>query len=219
MFTQSYIDFFQKLSANNSTAWFNANKKTYDNEVKKPFETFVQTIIDEIHQLTPEIGIVARDAIFRINKDIRFSADKSPYKTGMSALISKAGKKANPCPGLYINLDAEKVIIGCGLKMLEKQQLYDIRYHIANNLDTFESIITQSDFKAAFGDIQGDKIKRLPAEFKAAAQKQAVLYHTSFLAIAELPAEAIMNPDFVSRVINLYNISLPFAMFLREPLE
>lgn len=218
MFSQSYIQFFQDLAVNNNTAWFNENKKTYEKDVKKPFETFVEKIIQEIHQITPEILIEPKDAIFRINKDIRFSADKSPYKTEMSAVISKLGKKGNPCPGLYLNLGAEKVIIGSGLKFLEKQQLNEVRHHIVNNLEIFEAIIHDKNFKSAFGEVQGDKIKRLPEEFKEATERQALLFNTSFLAMAELTASEIIKPDFTEQVINLYKLTLPLAAFFKEPL-
>jgi uncharacterized protein (TIGR02453 family) len=219
MFSQSYIQFFQDLSVNNNTEWFNANKKTYENDVKKPFETFIAKIIDEVHQISPEILIDPKDAIFRINKDIRFSADNSPYKTEMSAVISRLGKKGNPCPGLYINLGAEKTTIASGLKMLEKQQLADIRYHIANNLEQFEAIIHNPNFKAAFGEIQGEKIKRLPEEFKEAAEKQSLLFNTSFIAMAELPATEIIKTNFEEQVINLYKLSMPFVEFFKKTLE
>lgn len=219
MFTNSYLSFFKDLAVNNNTAWFNQNKKIYEKEVKKPFEAFIDKMIGEIHQVTPEIVIDSKDAIFRINKDIRFSADKSPYKTEMSAVISKTGKKGNPCPGLYINLGAEKVVIASGFKMLEKEQLKEVRYHIADNLKTFEAIINDKAFKAAFGEIHGDRIKRLPDEFKEAGEKQILLYNTSFLATAELPACEIIKPDFTKQVIKLYKLTLPFAMFFKEPLE
>lgn len=219
MFTNSYLSFFKDLSQNNNTDWFNLNKKTYEKEGKKPFETFIEKMITEIHQITPEIMIDPKDAIFRINKDIRFSADKSPYKTEMSAVISKSGKKSNPCPGLYINLGPEKAVIAAGLKMLEKEQLKELRYHIADNSEQFESIIQNKAFKSAFGLIQGDCIKRLPEEFKEAAETQPLLYNTSFLAIAELPSSEIIKPDFSEEVIKLYKLTLPFATFLKEPLK
>ena len=219
MFSQKYIQFLQDLSVNNNTEWFNANKKTYENEVKKPFETFIGKIINEINQVSPEILIDPKDAIFRINKDIRFSADKSPYKTEMSAVISKLGKKGNPCPGLYISLGPEKAVIASGLKMLDKQQLADVRHHIADNLEEFEVIIHNPNFNEAFGEIQGDKIKRLPEEFKEAAQKQSLLFNTSFIAMAELQATEIIKTNFEEQVINLYKLSMPFVEFFKKTLE
>ena len=219
MFTPSYLQFFQKLAANNTTEWFNAHKKTYETAVKKPFEVFIDKLITDVRQLSPEINIEPKDAIFRINKDIRFSADKSPYKTEMSAVISKQGKKGNPGPGLYLNIGAEKVVLAAGLKFLEKEQLKEVRYYLADHAKAFAAIVGTAEFKAVFGEVQGDKIKRLPDEFKEYAELQPLLYHTSFLAMVEMPASEILQSDFYDRVLNVYRISLPFTGFFREPLQ
>jgi uncharacterized protein (TIGR02453 family) len=219
MFSSAYLQFFQELSVNNTTEWFNANKKTYETAVKKPFEAFIDKLIADMRQLTPEINIEPKDAIFRINKDIRFSADKSPYKTEMSAVISKQGKKGNPCPGLYLNLGAEKVVVAAGLKFLEKEQLKEVRYYLADRTSDFAAIVHAEEFKAVFGEVQGDKIKRLPDEFKEYAEEQPLVYNTSFLAMVEMPAEDIVQTDFYNRVLNAYRVSLPFANFFKEPLS
>lgn len=218
MFTQAYLSFFRNLAANNNVAWFSENKKTYEKEVKKPFEGFIQRLIDDMRQLTPEIMIHPADAIFRINKDVRFSTDKSPYKTEMSAVISKSGKKGNPCPGLYINLGADKAVIASGLKMLEKQELHEVRHHIANHLEIFKEIIENQVFESIFGPIQGEQIKRLPDDLKEAAIQQPLIYNTSFLAITELPADEITQPDFQDKVMEIYRLTLPLSKFLSEPL-
>jgi uncharacterized protein (TIGR02453 family) len=219
MFTPSYISFFKNLSQNNNTAWFNENKKTYEKEVKKPFEAFIQKLIDEIHQISPDIFIKPGDAIFRINKDVRFSEDKTPYKTEMSAAISKYGKKGNTCPGLYIRLGADTAMIGCGAMSVEKEQLQDIRYMIADNLAAFESIIADKEFKATFGEVKGDKHKRLPEELRQAAEKQPLIYNTTFYVTTQIPADQIAQPDFVSKVVGLYKLMLPFGMFFKESIE
>jgi len=104
MFTNLYLDFLKSLSANNNAEWFNANKKHYETDVKKPFEAFIEKLSIEINKITPEILVSPKNSIFRINKDVRFSTDKTPYKTEMSADISSEGKKGNPCPGLDINI-------------------------------------------------------------------------------------------------------------------
>jgi len=114
MFTETYIQFFQDLANNNVREWFHANKKTYETAVKKPFYKFVEQLIEEIRLVNPDILITPKDAIFRINRDIRFSKDKSPYKLNMSAAISKYGKKGNTCPGLYNDTGAEYVYVTRG---------------------------------------------------------------------------------------------------------
>ncbi len=219
MFNPAYIEFFKELAANNNKEWFQQNKKTYENEVKKPFEQFISALIEEIQKRTPEISITHKEAIFRINRDVRFSADKSPYKTEMSAVISKHGKKGNPCPGLYVSLSAEKAILGFGLKMLEKQQVTDVRNHIAQHADEFEALIHSEAFKSTFGEIQGDKNKRLPEEFRDAAERQPLLYNTSFLAMAEFEPAEITKPDFIDTALQVYDTSLPMASFLNMPVS
>jgi uncharacterized protein (TIGR02453 family) len=216
MFTRNYISFFKELSHNNTTDWFNAHKKDYEKDVRKPFEAFVSRLILDMNALTPEIDIVSSEAIFRINKDIRFSADKTPYKTEMSAVISKKGKKGNPCPGLYISMGAEQVTIASGLKILEKEELIEVRHHLANQSERFYAIIHEPKFRQTFGEIQGETVKRIPEEFKEAAAHHPILYHTSFLAMTKLPATEITQPDFVDKIMDLYQTTLPFAQFMRE---
>src|SRR5690606_15875784 len=92
-FSPAFLQFFRELAGNNNKDWFDANRKTYENEVKKPFAIFVDHMIGEIRRYEPEVRINATDAIMRINNDIRFSKDKTLYKTHVAANISRFGKK------------------------------------------------------------------------------------------------------------------------------
>jgi len=92
-FTKDFIKFLKGLNKNNEREWFHANKKDYVTHVKDPFKAFVQLIIDKMQKVDPTVVITPKDAIFRINRDIRFSKDKTPYKTNVSAAISAGGRK------------------------------------------------------------------------------------------------------------------------------
>jgi uncharacterized protein (TIGR02453 family) len=219
MFTQAYLTFFEDLASNNSSAWFNENRKTYEKEVKKPFEAFVKLLLEDIQQITPQIALTPGEAIFRINRDIRFSADKSPYKTEMSAAIAPQGKKGPTCPGIYLRIGADTVMVGSGAYTLEKQPLNDLRYHLAAHAEEFEEIIQNQDFRATFGEVQGDRIKRLPEDLQEAAQTQPLIYNTSLYVTTEIPATAILQPDFREQIIGLYKMMLPFGLFLGEVLN
>ena len=98
-FTKDFIGFFSDLENNNNRDWFHENKKRYETSVKGPFESLVSALISELSKVYPEMTITPKDAIFRINRDIRFSKDKSPYKTHMAALISPGGKKDKTTSG------------------------------------------------------------------------------------------------------------------------
>ena len=106
-FNHQFVDFFKELSKNNNTQWFNENKKSYETHVKLPFIKFIDDLIIEMSKLDETIAIEAKDAITRINRDIRFSKDKSPYKMHVSAIISAKGKKVKEV-GQEINYLFEK---------------------------------------------------------------------------------------------------------------
>src|SRR5688572_23573096 len=110
-FSTDFIKFFKDLAKNNSSEWFNENRKVYEKEVKKPFATFVEEMIGRIRTHEPQVKIKAADAIMRINKDIRFSKDKTPYNTHVAANISPFGKKDKSYPGFYFQFSADGIKI------------------------------------------------------------------------------------------------------------
>ena len=119
-FEQGMIDFFEELSENNKKEWFHANKKRYESHIKDPFHEFVTELIMRIQEEDLDFATTPKDAIFRINRDIRFSKDKTPYKTHVGASLKNGKRTAVNLPGYYVHLAANKVSIGnkheCKLK-------------------------------------------------------------------------------------------------------
>ena len=140
-FTNEYHKFFTGLAKNNKKEWFDKNRKIYDEHVKVPFRGFVEEMIVRIHADNPDVLINANEAIFRINRDIRFSKDKTPYKTHMSAFISPGGRKAKEDPGFYFQLGVEGIRIYSGIHQPDKDNLEKIRRSIAKNHEEFSVII------------------------------------------------------------------------------
>lgn len=215
-FTQDFLDFFNELSKNNHREWFQANKRRYEKSVKEPFVAFVQEMIDRVRADDPRVDIDPKDAIFRINRDIRFSADKTPYKTEMSALISQGGKKNNSVPGLFLQLRAEEIRIYSGAHMLEKDMLLKVRQYIAQHLDEFDSLLSDATFKEKFSDILGEKHKRLPAELQDAAEKQPLIVNKSFYYFAKLPSKTILKDDLPDEVMSYYFAAKPMGEFFKR---
>src|SRR5689334_10215404 len=129
-FTKEFLDFFNKLEKNNNKEWFDRNKPTYENAVKNPFKKLVEDLIEQIRKHDKDLSTDAKESIFRINRDIRFSKDKTPYKTNVSANISKLGKRSPDHPGFYIQLGADMLMIGGGAYAPDKDQLKKIRDEI-----------------------------------------------------------------------------------------
>lgn len=217
-FTNDYLDFFKELAANNHKDWFDENRKRYHESIKKPFENFVDALINEAKKTDKEINIQAKDAVFRINRDVRFSNDKTPYKLNRSAIINPGGKKNKSTPGLYFEFSPEHVRVYTGAYQPDKFQLQSIREEIANNLTKFDKIINEKEFVKTYQEVRGEKNVRIPKEFKEASQKQPLIFNKNFYVYTTLPAEIILEDNLVNIINNTYKIAEPFAHFLKKPI-
>jgi uncharacterized protein (TIGR02453 family) len=203
-FTDDYLKFFKGLAANNNKEWFDANKKRYEKDVKAPFEKFVGDLISAISKIDKEVKIAPKDAIFRINRDVRFSNDKSPYKINRSAVISKKGKSDKSYPGIYIEAGPEYFAIYGGCYLPDKDQLAKIRQAIADDPKKFLKLASAAGFKKTFGEIQGEKNKVMPKEFKEAAAKNPIICNKQFYWGTQLPANTILKKDIVEKTAAAY---------------
>ena len=202
------------LAANNHKDWFDQNRSSYQTEVKAAMEVFVGDLIATLKKDADLGDLKASDCIFRINKDIRFSKDKTPYKLQMSALIVKGGRKQMYDPGLYIELGPEFLNIYSGFYMPEKDQLLKIREKIAANPASFEKIINAKAFKASFGEVRGEKSKILPKELKEVAKLHELIYNKQFYLVHQVDAEKILDSDLLSYVVNHFKSAAEFNRFL-----
>ena len=217
-FSKDFLDFFKELEKNNNKEWFDENRKRYEKSVKVPFKNFVQEMIDRLNEFEP-IAITPAEASFRINRDIRFSADKTPYKTQMSAIISAGGKKDKTTPGIYVELSPKDVRVYSGAHMLDKDQLSNVRHYIAEHLKEFEKLISDKEFKARFGEILGEKNKRLPKELEEAAVAQPLIFNKSFYYFTKLKPSVILEPDLVDQLIDHYKVTFGLKDFFTKALQ
>jgi len=218
-FNSEFIKFFQELSKNNKTEWFNENRKTYEKEVKLPFSIFVEEMIQRIQKYEPEINIKASDAIMRINKDIRFSKDKTPYNTHVAANISIYGKKDKSYPGFYFQLSHDKIAMYGGSFMVETTTLQTLRNSIAKNLTEFADSYNDKDFQEKFGSIQGEKHKRIPEEFQEAYAKEPLIANKQFYYMAELKPDIILQNELPEKLMEYYLAGKKLNDFLKNALK
>ena len=217
-FEKDFLNFFKELSKNNSKEWFDTNRKRYEKSVKEPFKNFVELMIELMRADDPAITMTAKDGIFRINRDIRFSADKTPYKTQASAIISAGGKKDKTFPGIYFQFSAEDARIYSGCHMLEKDQLQNVREHIVDNLDEFNKLITDKKFTSTFGEVLGEKNKRLPKEFQEIEAKQPLIANKGFYYFVKFNPEIILQDDLPEIFMKHNEIAKPLKRFFSKPL-
>jgi len=213
-FTADFNAFFKDLAKNNNKEWFDANRKRYEQSVKEPFAAFVGEAIKRIGKHDKTIHLEPKDAIFRINKDIRFSKDKTPYKLETSAIISPAGRKDHSVPGIYFAFGPEATKFYGGCYQPDKDQLLRIREAILRDGKGFRKAMDGKAFKTLFGTVQGEVNKVLPPEFKAAMAKEPLIANKQFYVAAERPAKLLTDPKLMEHFMDHYLAMCPLNAWL-----
>jgi uncharacterized protein (TIGR02453 family) len=197
---KQFTDFFSDLENNNNRQWFAENKSRYEESVKIPFENLIDQIIVLVRDEDSNFCADTKKAIFRIHKDIRFSKDKTPYKTFASAAISYGGKKELESPGFYIEISHKYFTYYGGIYMMSKERLLKFRKFLFTFKEEFEKLKNEEDFVELFTGIIGERNKKLSHDLEIEAKKYPILYNKQFYFTAKYPVEKIFNnnlPEFV----------------------
>lgn len=220
MLSTDFLQYLYELSQNNNKDWFERNKPRYEAAVKKPFEAMVADIIKQIATFDPAYAaLTPKECIFRIYRDVRFSADKMPYKTHVSAAFSLKNKKlavSADYSGYYLQIGFGNLLIGGGAYSLDKPTLHQVRTAIAQDPTTFRALLAEPDFIAKYGELQGERNKVMPAEFKEAVKTEPLLAMKQYYFMVEMDPEAILRSDFPAFVGEYFRAGAPLNEWLRE---
>lgn len=218
-FTPDHNRFFKDLAAHNNKEWFDANKTRYEASVKRPMLAFVQELIDRIKRLDPQVTMEPKQAIHRVYRDIRFSKDKLPYKTYGSAIIQRGDRKDMAEPGMYFELGPEAVRIYGGAYQPEKEQLRAIRESLLRDGKSLRKAVGAAPFVRHFGEVQGERNKVLPAEFKEAAKSEPLIANKQFYFVAELPPAQVASADLADVLMAHYKAMRPVNDWLAKAMR
>jgi uncharacterized protein (TIGR02453 family) len=214
---RSTLDFLLKIKENNNREWFNKNRKLYD-DAKENFQSLVQAIIDQITDFEPIMkGLEASSCIYRINRDIRFSNDKSPYKSHLGAFIVRGGRKnGDKFAGYYIHIEPGNSIIAGGAYMPPSPWLSAIREKIDEEPEKFLKIIRNKDFIKYFGKLDGEKLKSAPKGYPSDHPHIDLLKFKSYLVVNEVPDKQVLGNDYFTHIIDVARAMKPLNDFLND---
>ena len=216
-FTKDFLDFFIELAPNNNKDWFDINRKRYESSVKKAFSEFVQHMIRRFEKYDEHYKeLEASACIFRINRDIRFAKDKSPYKMFCTAVLSPNGKKSDSINGIYFELGPEALRVFGGIYEADKEMILSVREGIAGNEKEFAKIISDKKFTSVFGEVRGEKNKILPAELREAASRQDLIFNKQWYFVTEFPAEEILSGKLDQLLEDCYLAGKPLEDFFNK---
>jgi uncharacterized protein (TIGR02453 family) len=216
---ETSFKFLKQLSKNNNKEWFDINRKTYE-VCKVEFETIIKILLDKSIIFDKQLaGLEAKKCLFRINKDVRFSKDKSPYKLNMGASINPGGKKSM-IPGYYIHIEPGKSFLAGGSYQPMPEMLAAIRQEIDYNSAEFKKIISARDFKLYFKELsQEDKLKTAPKGYEKTHPDIALLQLKHFITVHPLSDEDVLNKNFPTYAAKVFKAMLPLNLFLRKCME
>lgn len=216
-FNQDFLQFFMDLAGNNNKDWFDQNRKRYEVNVKDAFKNFVTHIITKLTEEDPAFkDLEASSCIFRINRDIRFSKDKTPYKMNVSAVVAPEGKKSKAINGVYFELGPERVRVYGGVYEIDKDDLLTVREGIAKNPEKFKKLYSDASFKNVFGEILGEKNKVIPKELKEAAEIEPLIYNKQWYFYKQFDAEVVLSENLDQLILDCYKAGQPVEKFFNE---
>lgn len=213
---QEVLKFLTALGKNNNKEWFDKNKKTYT-EAKELFKAEVEKIIAACNKFDPAIGgLDPAKCLFRINRDVRFSKDKSPYKTNFGAIITPGGKNAEMA-GYYVHIEPGKSFIAAGSHMPMPDYLQAIRQEIDYNAAEFRKIIKAKDFVANYKELlQEGALKNAPKGFEKDNVNLDLLRLKEFIVMKKITDKEILAKTFSADLAKSFKAALPLNNFLRR---
>jgi uncharacterized protein (TIGR02453 family) len=221
MLQSTTLKFLQTLKKNNSKEWFDVNRKQYES-AKVDFAGLVDAIIHSFGKKDPSIaGLSAKECVFRINRDVRFSKNKEPYKTNMGASITAGGKKIMMA-GYYFHLEpGGKSFVGGGLYMAEPDKLKKVRQEIDYNWEEFSKIIRHKKFKETYEDLdksEGMSLVREPKGYEKDNPAIDYIKLKSWIALKPISDKQLTEKELVKTITTSFEALYPLIVFLNKSL-
>lgn len=208
------LAFLRDLKAHNDREWFTANRERYDT-ARAAFEDVVDDVILAYNEVEPVHGLQTKDCVYRIYRDVRFSGDKSPYKTAMSASIGPGGRKSQRL-NLYVHIEPEGCFVATGLYAPTPEQIKRVRAAIAEDARPLRAVLNAKDFKKHFGALSGERLKSAPRGYAADHPDADLLAYKQYLAIRNLPEDLVLGPKLVPQLIASAHALRPFCDYFNR---
>ena len=207
------FDYLKRLEKNNNREWFAANKNEFE-LARDVFTKFVDCLINEVTKFDPSVkGLEAKDAIFRIYRDTRFSPDKTPYKTHFAAFIASGGRKSAR-GGYYLHLQPGECGIAGGIYGPQPEVLKALRQSVFENIEEFLEIVKNPDFEVYYKEMYGEKLKSVPRPFPKDFIHGEWLKPKHYCVDTALSDEFFCQPDSLQRTTDIMRLLYPMNRFL-----
>ncbi|MGA2325629.1 MAG: DUF2461 domain-containing protein [Bryobacteraceae bacterium] len=218
-FPADAMTFFRALAKNNRREWFQPRKHIYEQRVKAPMLELVAALNAEMTEFAPAYVREPERAVYRIYRDTRFSHDKTPYKTYIAAVFTRRGFEKHAGAGYYFSVSPEEIEVAGGVYMPGAEELRAIRLHLLENHAAFGRILRARRVRALLGELQGERLSRVPKGFPAEHPAAGLVRYRQWLLWAMLDPPLATTTKLFREIAARFRAMAPFIDFLNAPLE
>ena len=217
-FPPEMVQFFKSLKRNNRRDWFQPRKHLYEQHVKEPMLALVAALNSELLKFAPQYVTDPKKAVYRIYRDTRFSADKTPYKTHAAASFWRRGADHSGAGGFYFSVSHDQIEIAGGLWQPSPETTLLVRTHIAENHADLRKILANKKTRKLVGDLQGDELTRAPKGFDPAHPAVDLIKKKDWLLDVTLDSALATTPRLFREILDRFRAMMPAIEYLNKPL-
>lgn len=215
---QEVLNFLSELRINNNKEWFDQNRDRYE-ESRKKVLFLTELVIHEVSKFDPEIGsLTAKDCVFRIFRDVRFSHDKTPYKINMGSFIARGGRKSMGA-GYYLHIEPGGSFVGGGSYCPPADSLKALRTEIFDHPDEFKKLIYSDSFRRTYPEMYDDKLKTPPKGFPKDFPDIDLLKYKSYAFTSRIDDSVVAGDAYVGKIIDAFKELAPVNRFLNTAID
>ena len=217
-FSPEAVKFLRGLKRNNNREWFEARRAIFERELKKPMLAVIERVTDAMTEFAPAHVRPAQRSMMRIYRDTRFSADKTPYKTHVSAWWTHAGLEKTSGGGYYFHFSPAEVVIAAGIYMPAREQLLAIRLQLLEEHAEFRRLLNDKKLRKLMDiDLDRAALTRPPKGFSADHPGIDLIRQQQWGVLARLPGEAALDKNLVNEIVTRFRLAAPIVNFLNRP--
>jgi uncharacterized protein (TIGR02453 family) len=217
-FSGDALKFLRGLKRNNDRVWFDARKSLYETELKAPMLAVIGEVNEAMAEFAPMHVRPPQKILMRIYRDIRFSPNKQPYKTHVSAWWVRDGLEKTSGAGFYFHVSPQEVFVAAGVYMPEREQLLAIRRYLAEHYAAFQTLMKGKKLRVLMTENEGHPLSRAPKGFPEDHPAIDLLKNRQWGVSASLPGDRALKASLVKDVVERFKVAAPVIAMLNEPL-
>lgn len=219
-FTKDTLKFWRGLAKHNSKAWFDEHRKDYEQHLREPYKALTEDLCEAISLGEPEYQLGPKAAMYRINRDIRFSKDKTPYKTDLGITIGRTQKHDPSWPAYTVRIGVHGISVGGGLYMPDASLRDHVRHHIAKAPKKLTAVEKSKVFLKHFDGVGGEQNKRVPKELQEAAATQPLIFNKQWVFWNDWPdANLLLDKDLDAYIVERWHSGRVLNEYLKEAVQ